>query len=186
MASSFPVLKSGTMMEVVKLSGIVIVLVIKLISSNKHLCRFSLPNLYSSLGATNTNCSPIALQVYSLLDLVIVQPEVTYISLAVGLLVFLQWSPWSLREWCPSMWTTTLLHSPHHLPGDQQWELVSLLTWLCTYITWSSFLDTRLITWYLLLHSSAGVFCCFEELFGMRNISLVMTMKWSLDVAVPL
>ena len=128
MASSFPVLKSGAMMEVVKLSGIVIVLVIKLISSNKHLCRFSLPNLYSSLGATNTNCSPIALQVYSLLDLVIVQPEVTYISLAVGLLVFLQWSPWSLREWCPSMWTTTLLHSPHHLPGDQQWELVSLLT----------------------------------------------------------
>ena len=44
----FPVhvLNSGTMMEVVKSFGVVTVFSIRLNSSSKHLCRFSLPNLH--------------------------------------------------------------------------------------------------------------------------------------------
>ena len=45
MPCGFPVLKSGTMMEVVKSAGVVIVLSIRLNSRSWHLCRFSLPNL---------------------------------------------------------------------------------------------------------------------------------------------
>ena len=54
MPRGFSVLNSGTMMEVVKSFGIVIVFIIRLNSSNKHLCRFSLPNLYRSLGMLQT------------------------------------------------------------------------------------------------------------------------------------
>ena len=57
----FPVLKSGTMMEVVKSSGVIIVLSIRLNSISRHLCRFSLPNLYSSLGMPQM---PTALPLY--------------------------------------------------------------------------------------------------------------------------
>ena len=50
MSRGFPVFKSGTMMEVVKSSGVVILLRIRWKSCSRHLCRFLLPNLWTSLS----------------------------------------------------------------------------------------------------------------------------------------